>query len=48
MILDPNDQRLARDSAVGATVVLLKQARTLLESIDPHGFAFKAEAAVQS
>ncbi len=47
-IIDAKNQQLASASLVGASVVLLKQAQTLLESMDPHGFTFKAKGAAQS
>jgi hypothetical protein len=48
MINDPKDQQLARESSVGATVILLKQARTLLEFIDPISFTFGAKETSRS
>jgi hypothetical protein len=41
-IISDEDQQLARNGAVGAMVVLLRQAIPVLESMDPHRFTFIA------
>lgn len=42
-ISNDKDRETARASTTGAAVVVLKQAQAMLNSIDPHGFTFKAE-----